>query len=92
MIYTLVRKNWNKKIDAICSVNSVEKFADEFEYEGKYLGFPDASNGEGNLLDLLRGKLTEGGKLLYNKETGHAVLLQDSETDTWYEWTNKIEW
>jgi len=88
MANTTVKRNWKKKISAICEgVSTYTCYSLDSNFEGvkvdtdsdkmKYMV-------EKYLKDLHRSTLT------YNKETGSCCLHIHS--NLWYDWSNKINW
>lgn len=90
-----VRKNWKKKIQAICTgVKEINIFSLENGFVPEVASIPedDQTLPEQYLENLVNSEL--GGhksvNLIYDKETGAAIL--HIHPNLWYSWTNKIEW
>ena len=90
-----VRKNWKKKIQAICAgVKEIKIYSLDNGFSGELANIPedDQTAPEQYLENLVNSELRshKAVKLTYIKETGAVCLHVHS--NLWYNWTNKIEW
>jgi len=89
-----VRKNWKKKIQAICAgVKEIKIYSLENGFIAESANIPDtnAPLGPKYLENLVVTELSKPyTTLTYIKETGAVCLHMHS--NLWYNWTNKIEW
>ena len=90
-----VRKNWKKKIQAICAgVREMRIYSLDNGFVGELANIPedDQTAPEQYLENLVNSKLGshKSAKLTYIKETG-AVCLH-IHSNLWYTFENKIKW
>lgn len=84
-----VRKNWRKKIEALCEgVESITSYRLDNNFEG--VNIPTTDKEPGWLVRFVNTELGMRATLSYNKENGYITLHIHS--NHWYEWTNKIDW
>ncbi len=83
-----VKKNWKKKIEAICNITTgpVKSYSLSSNFSGVTL---DTITPE-SLLELVNKEIGFRSRLTYNKDNGAVCLHVHS--NQWYSWVNKINW
>jgi hypothetical protein len=84
--YVTVRKNWKKKIEALCEgMTEMDVFSLETQFRSGVV-----YRVEEGILETVTNMINGRAKLTYNKVTGGCSVRVHS--NLWYSWTNKIEW
>lgn len=84
--FITVRKNWNKKIVALCDgVKSITRCSLDNGFKGEEMTLQTT-----NITEFVKSLVKDRARLTYNKKTGHCNLHVHS--NLWYDWVNKIEW
>lgn len=84
-----VRKNWKKKIKAICDgVSVIKKYSLDNNFSGEEIVVGSGSNIP--FEEFVISCMESRSNLVYDKETGICTLRFHS--NLWYEWSNKIQW
>lgn len=85
-INVTVKRNWKKKILALCAGNPV---VTSYSLPNNFIGHEFTPE---DMLAFVEKENDNyrGSNLTYNKETGVCTLHVHS--NLWYTWTNKIDW